>query len=244
VDELLTELAALPPDHPRRAHVREAAVRAGLPLAQQLARRYRDRGQPLDDLTQVAYVGLVKAVDGYDPFRGHHFVSFAIPTILGELRRYFRDHTWGVRVPRRLQELRLRIGQAVEELTVELRRSPTVAELAAHLDVDDEQVIEAQVASGGYRTVSIFRPVGEEGGELIELMGGYDPQLETAADRASLPPAIRALPARQQQIIMLRFYGNCSQTQIAEQLGISQMHVSRLLSRALTTLRHQLLPQA
>jgi RNA polymerase sigma-B factor len=244
VERLLTEARRLPGDSAERARIRTRAVELALPFAEQLARRFRNRGQGLDDLTQVAYLGLLKAVDGYDPDLGHRFVSYAIPTVLGELRRYFRDRTWGVRVPRRLQDLRSEISQGTDELTQRLGRSPTIGELAVHLDTDEEEIIEAEVASRGYRPVSLFHPIGDgDDGELVDLIGGPDPALELVDTQASLPSVLSRLPTREQQIISMRFFGNCTQTQIAEQLGISQMHVSRLLARALAALRQDLLAE-
>jgi RNA polymerase sigma-70 factor (sigma-B/F/G subfamily) len=225
-----------------RMRLRDEVIQLCLPLAEQLARRFRSRGQPQEDLTQVAVVGLVKAVDGYDRTLGYPFISYAIPTILGELRRYFRDRTWAVRAPRRVQELRLEINRVVDSLTQRLGHSPNPTEIAEHLGVDVEDVIEVVVASHGYRPMSLYQPVGrDEATELIELVGVVDGDLESVELHESLPPLIAQLPQREQRIIALRFFGNLTQTEIAGRLGISQMHVSRLLSRALATLREGLL---
>src|SRR6266545_3486367 len=225
-----------------RLRRRDEVIRLCLPLAEQLARRFRNRGQPQEDLTQVAVVGLVKAVDGYDRTLGYPFISYAIPTILGELRRYFRDRTWAVRAPRRVQELRLEINRVVDILTQHLGHSPTPAEIADHLSVDVENVIEVVVASHGYRPMSLYQPVGrDDATELVELVGAADADLESVELHESLPPLLAQLAPREQRIIALRFFGNLTQTEIAGQLGISQMHVSRLLTRALATLRRGLM---
>jgi RNA polymerase sigma-B factor len=225
-----------------RLRRRDEVIRLCLPLAEQLARRFRNRGQPQEDLTQVAVVGLVKAVDGYDRTLGYPFISYAIPTILGELRRYFRDRTWAVRAPRRVQELRLEINRVVDVLTQNLGHSPMPSEIADHLSVDVEDVIEVVVASHGYRPMSLYQPVGrDDATELVELVGAADADLESVELHESLPPLLAQLAPREQRIIALRFFGNLTQTEIAGQLGISQMHVSRLLTRALATLRRGLM---
>jgi RNA polymerase sigma-B factor len=236
---LLTLLADLPADSPDRVRVRARLIELYLPLAQYLARRFRNRGEPQDDLNQVANLGLLKSVDGYDPKRGAAFTSYAIPMIVGELKRHFRDKGWDVRVPRRLQELRLEISKVSGDLAQRLGRSPTVADLAEHLGVGEEEIIEGLESGHAYRALSINAPAnGEESGaELIDLLGGIDRDLEAVDDRESLRPLIAQLPVREQRIIAMRFFGNMTQTQIAEKLGISQMHVSRLLTHALTALR-------
>jgi len=239
---LLTLLADLPPDSPDRTRVRARLIELYLPLAEYLARRFRNRGEPLDDLTQVAGMGLIKSVDGYDPTRGAAFTSYAIPMIVGELKRHFRDKGWDVRVPRRLQELRLELGKISGDLAQELGRSPTVADLAGRLSVSEEEVIEGLESGHAYRALSINVPVGgdESGAELGDLLGDVDRALEAVDYRESLRPVIARLPEREQRIIAMRFFGNLTQTQIAQRLGISQMHVSRLLAHALTFLRGEL----
>ncbi|WP_432829874.1 SigB/SigF/SigG family RNA polymerase sigma factor [Dactylosporangium sp. CA-092794] len=239
---LLTLLADLPAGSPDRARIRGRIIELYLPLAEYLARRFRNRGEPIDDLNQVAGVGLIKSVDGYDPTRGAAFTSYAIPMIVGELKRHFRDKGWDVRVPRRLQELRLEISKISGDLAQELGRSPTIADLATRLDVGEEEIIEGLESSHAYRALSINAPAGTEdsGAELADLLGTADRALEAVDDRESLRPLLARLPVREQRIIALRFFGNLSQTQIAERLGISQMHVSRLLARALTFLRGEL----
>ncbi|WP_432977926.1 RNA polymerase sigma factor SigF [Dactylosporangium sp. CA-233914] len=239
---LLTLLADLPADSPDRPRVRARLIELYLPLAEYLARRFRNRGEPLDDLNQVAGVGLIKSVDGFDPSRGAAFTSYAIPMIVGEIKRHFRDKGWDVRVPRRLQELRLELGRISAGLAQELGRSPTVADLAARLGVTEEEVIEGLESGHAYRVLSINAPAGgpEAGAEIADLLGGADRALEEVDDRQALRPLIARLPAREQHIIAMRFFGNLTQVQIARQLGISQMHVSRLLAHALAFLRGEL----
>jgi len=240
---LLTLLADLPKGSPDRARVRERLIEMYLPLAEYLARRFRNRGEQLDDLTQVANLGLIKSVDGYDVTRGAAFTSYAIPMIVGELKRHFRDKGWDVRVPRRLQELRLEITKATSDLAQQLGRSPTVADLATHLDVSEEEIIEGLDSSHAYRALSLHAPVaGDEATtELVDLLGDVDRDMENVEDREALRPLIAKLPVREQRIIVMRFFGNMTQSQIAAELGISQMHVSRLLSHALGVLREGLL---
>jgi RNA polymerase sigma-B factor len=239
---LLTLLADLPADSPDRPRVRDRLIETYLPLAEYLARRFRNRGEPLDDLVQVANLGLIKSVDGYDPARGAAFTSYAIPMIVGELKRHFRDKGWDVRVPRRLQELRLEITKATGDLAQRLGRSPTVADIAAHLGVSEEDVIEGLDSGHAYRALSLHAPVaGEEATtELADLIGDIDPDMANVEDREALRPLIGRLPMREQKIIAMRFFGNMTQSQIAGELGISQMHVSRLLSHALSVLREGL----
>ena len=240
---LLVRLADLPADSPDRVRVRDRLIELYVPLAEYLARRFRNRGEQLDDLIQVANLGLIKSVDGYDATRGAAFTSYAIPMIVGELKRHFRDKGWDVRVPRRLQELRLEITKASGDLAQQLGRSPTVADIAAHLGVSEEDVIEGLDSGHAYRALSLQAPVaGEEPTtELVDLIGDIDPDLENVEDREALRPLIARLPQREQRIIAMRFFGNMTQSQIASQLGISQMHVSRLLSHALGVLRDGLL---
>ena len=236
---LLLRLSGLPAGGAEWDGVRGRLIELYLPLAEYLARRFRNRGEPLDDLVQVAGVGLIKSVDGYDPARGAAFTSYAIPMIVGELKRHFRDKGWDVRVPRRLQELRLEISKVSGNLAQQLGRSPTVADLAARLGVSEEDVIEGIESGHAYRALSINAPAsGDEAGvELADLLGDVDRDLEAVDDRESLRPLIAELPEREQRIIAMRFFGNMTQTQIAARLGISQMHVSRLLAHALSQLR-------
>ncbi|GAA2519889.1 SigB/SigF/SigG family RNA polymerase sigma factor [Winogradskya humida] len=238
--QLLMAMTALPVGHPQRALLRARAIEAWLPMARRLASRYSGRGEPLGDLVQSAAIGLIRAVDNFDPLRGVDFVGYALPTVLGEIKRHFRDHTWAVRVPRRLQELRLAITAANNELTQTLSRLPTVADIAAHLRITEEQVLEGLEGARAYHAMPLSTPVGTNSrGQLDDLLGGDDHGYELAETRIALAPALARLDQRERMILTLRFYGNRSQVQIAGQLGISQMHVSRLLARALLTLRHQ-----
>jgi RNA polymerase sigma-B factor len=239
---LLRQLAALPTDHPRRDTIRGQAIEAWLPLARHLAQRFHGRGEPLDDLTQIATVGLIKAIDRFDPEYGNDFAAYAVPTIVGEIKRHFRDRTWDIRVPRRLQELKLDINEATATLSQQLGRSPTITDLATHLHRSEDDIIEGLEGARAYNAVSLQTLVGAgiDGTELGDLFGIDDPDLALAEFRASLGPALETLSPREQHIIILRFFGNLTQTQIAHRVGISQMHVSRLLARSLATLRTQL----
>ncbi|MGK5684181.1 SigB/SigF/SigG family RNA polymerase sigma factor [Actinoplanes sp. URMC 104] len=233
-------MAALPAAHPDRAALRERAIEAWLPMAARLTRRYANRGEQFDDLYQTATIGLIKAIDGYDPGRGSDFVSYAIPTVLGEIKRYFRDRTWTLRIPRRLQELRLAINEARADLGHKLNRAPTVADMAAHLGVGEEEILEALEAGHAYRPASLSAPVGDaEDMSLGDTLGAEDRNFELAEFAVALPPAMACLSERERHIIALRFYGNLTQSRIAERTGISQMHVSRVLSQALGKLRAQ-----
>jgi RNA polymerase sigma-B factor len=239
--ELIAAFAHTCPDDPARPGLREQVIEAWLPLAQHLARRYHGRGEPLDDLVQVAILGLIKAVDRYDTDHGVEFAGFAIPTIIGELKRHFRDRTWSVRVPRRLQELRLQITAANNTLPHTLGRSPTVADIAAHLDTSEEDVLEGLEGARAYQATSLSTPISGDGQhELGDTLGSDDPAFELAELHVALGPALASLNERDRTILVLRFYGNLSQTEIAEKVGISQMHVSRLLAKALDRLRQQL----
>jgi len=239
--DLLATLAGLPAEHPSRPALRDSAIEAWLPLARHLANRYSGRGEPTDDLIQTATVGLIKAVDKFDPDRGVDFAGYAIPTIIGEIKRHFRDRTWSVRVPRRLQELRLAITEANSTLTHSLGRSPTVADIATHLAITEEDVLEGLEGARAYNATSLSTPISADGStELGDTLGDTDHEYELAETRVALGPALATLDEREQKILTLRFYGNLTQSQIADQIGISQMHVSRLLTKALTKLRGHL----
>ncbi|KUL25491.1 RNA polymerase sigma factor SigF [Actinoplanes awajinensis] len=238
--DLVTAMASLPVGHPSRPALRERAIEAWLPMARHLARRYANRGEPRDDLYQVAVVGLIKAIDRFATDRGVEFAGFAIPTIVGELKRHFRDKTWSVRVPRRLQELRLAISGADNALSNSLGRSPTLADIATYLEISEDEVIEGLEGARAYNSTSLSTPISEGGAELGETLGGEDTGFALAELRLALGPAMASLDTREQKIVSLRFYGNLTQQQIAEQIGISQMHVSRLLTRALAKLRRHL----
>ncbi len=239
--ELIAAMAALPAGHPSRPALRDRTIEAWLPLARHLANRYSGRGEPADDLQQVAVLGLIKAVDRFDASRGVDFAGFAIPTIIGELKRHFRDRTWSIRVPRRLQELRLAITAANNDLTHTLDRSPTVADIATHLGITEEEVLEGLEGARAYNSTSLSTPANAEGDTTLgDTLGGEDTGFELAELRVALGPALATLDEREQKILSLRFYGNLTQSEIAEQVGVSQMHVSRLLTRSLAKLRKHL----
>lgn len=238
-DELLATMARLPKGHPDRARIRTRVIEMYLPFATRLARRFRSRGEPVNDLVQVATIGLIKAVDRYDVDRNVEFTRYAGPTIIGEVKRYFRDKGWTVRVPRELQELRLKVAKSKGDLAVALGRSATVAELAEHLNTSERRVLDAIYSGNAYRPVSLDQPVPGEDSllEMRDVLGGPDPQMETAENRMTLRPLITRLPARERRIVALRFFADMTQAQIAAEVGISQMHVSRLLARSLRQLR-------
>lgn len=227
----------------RDPELRRQLVEAHIGLAEYLARRFGNRGEALDDLVQVGSLALVKAVDRFDPTRGVEFSTYATHTIAGELKRHFRDRGWAVRAPRRMQELYLRLSQTVSILSQELGRSPTIAEMAHSAGVSEEEVLEALEAGQAYRSSSLDSPMGSNGEDdredLASRLGGDDPGFERAESRAVLSPLIAQLPPRQQRILELRFYEGLTQSEIAQRLGISQMHVSRLLARSLAQLRQQ-----
>jgi len=235
VHVLLRHLVALPANHPDRDRLRRSVIESQLPLVHHLAQRFRGRGEPYDDLVQVGTIGLMNAVDRYDPSRGG-FVGFAVPTILGEIRRHFRDRAWAIRVPRRLQDLGRQVGQAREELTHRLGRSPTVDELADSLDADPDLVLEALDTASGYATVPLPSYPEDVDAGLPFVVS----DLEQVENRVLLAPLLAGLPARERRILALRFGHNLSQSQISAEVGISQMHVSRLLARSLATLRETL----
>jgi len=240
---LFTELAALPEGDPRRARLRDELVEQHLPLVEYLARRFRNRGEPLDDLVQVATIGLIKSVDRFDLERGVEFSTYATPTIVGEIKRHFRDKGWAIRVPRRLQELKLSLTKASSELSQKNGRSPTVAELATHLGLSEEEILEGLESANAYSAVSLDAPDGgdDDSPSVSDSLGITDDALEGVEYRESLKPLLEKLPAREKKILLLRFFGGMTQSQIAGELGISQMHVSRLLARTLAQLREGLL---
>jgi RNA polymerase sigma-B factor len=222
------------------AAAREALVERFLPLARQLARRYQHGGEQLDDLIQVASLGLLKAIDRFDPDRETAFSSFAVPTILGELKRHFRDKGWSVRVPRDLQELAVRVERVSDELGRGLGRAPSIAELAEHIGVSTEQVLEAREASAAYRAVSLDRPRDEdEDGDagMGETVGAEDPGYGVAEDAATVERLMRVLSEREREVLRLRFGEDLTQSEIGARVGVSQMHVSRLIRHAVAELR-------
>jgi RNA polymerase sigma-B factor len=240
--ELFERLATLASDDPERARIRATLVELHLPLVEYLARRFRNRGEWLDDLTQVATIGLIKSIDRFDLERGVEFSTYATPTIVGEIKRHFRDKGWAVRVPRRLQELKLSLTKAIGELAQREGRAPTVSELAAHLQMSEEEVLEGLESANAYSTVSLDAPDSgdEDAPAVADSLGMIDDALEGVEYRESLKPLLERLPPREKRILLLRFFGNMTQSQIAAELGISQMHVSRLLARTLAQLREGL----
>jgi RNA polymerase sigma-B factor len=242
VPDLFRQLAVLETGSAEFQHHRDAIVERCLPLADHIARRFDGRGEPHDDLVQVARVGLVNAVIRFDVETGSDFVSFAVPTIMGEVRRHFRDNSWSVKVPRRLKELHLQLGAATAELSQRLGRAPTPTELAELLGMDRAEVVEGLVAGSSYNTLSIDS--GGSGNDdapaIADTLGDVDATLDQIENREALRPLLESLPDRERAVVVLRFFESMTQTQIAERIGVSQMHVSRLLARALTRLRDQL----
>jgi RNA polymerase sigma-B factor len=217
-------------------------IERAMPLAAHIARRFDNRGESIEDLVQVARLDLINAVNRFDADKGAQFVAFAVPTIMGEVRRYFRDHGWSVKVPRRLKELSAQLKKAHEELSQRLGRAPTASEIASHLGIDREEVVQAQVASCGYSTRSSDALLGSDDGDARSVgvgFGSVDADLDKVLDIETVRPLLQALPTREQTVLLLRFFEDMTQTQIAERLGISQMHVSRLLARSLAELRTQ-----
>jgi RNA polymerase sigma-B factor len=219
---------------------RDQLVERFLPLARPLARRYQRAEEPLDDLIQVASIGLIKAIDRFDPERAVAFSSYAVPTILGELKRHFRDKTWSVRVPRDLQELALKVDRAVSELSRELHRAPTVTEIAGTVEATEEQVLEALEAAAAYRATSIDAPRGSEddGSDTLgDQMGHHEHGFDLAEDRATLHHLLGTLTSREREVLRLRFEEDLTQAEIGERIGVSQMQVSRIIRQALSRLR-------
>jgi RNA polymerase sigma-B factor len=237
-------LQRLCPNDPARLDLRDYLVRLHLPLVEHLARRFANRGEPLDDLIQVGTIGLLKAIDRFAYERGVEFSTYATPTILGEIKRHFRDRGWSIRVPRRLQEMRLSLAATTAELTQELGRAPTMTEIAERLDVDEDSVVEGLASANAYSTVSLDATDTREdaGASMLDALGEDDAELGNVEYRASLRPLLAALDPRDRRILVLRFFYGMTQSQIAEEIGMSQMHVSRLLSRTLAKLRQALLP--
>ena len=222
---------------------REQLIERYMSLVRSLARRYAYRGEQLDDLVQIGAIGLIKAIDRFDLERGVELTTYATPNIIGEIKRHFRDKGWSVRVPRGLQELNVQVSKLVEQLTVQLGRSPTIAELAEAAGVEEENVIEALESGRAYSSVSLS-PGGatDEEGELdpLESLGSEEHEYEVSEDRAVLAPGFKVLDERERRILHLRFFSGLTQSQIAEQIGISQMHVSRLIRRSLEKIREEI----
>jgi RNA polymerase sigma-B factor len=224
------------------ASAREVLVQRHLPLVRSLARRYAGRGEALDDIEQVGAIGLIKAIDRYDLEREVALTTYATPNVVGEIKRHFRDKGWAIRVPRALQELNGKMGPTIERLTSKLGRSPSIAEIAAEFQTTPEQVLEAMEAGSAYAPASLSHGPGGEDGDLdpMETIGSTDEEFSRSEDRASLEPALERLPQREREILRMRFEDGLTQTQIAERVGISQMHVSRLIRRSLDRMREQL----
>jgi RNA polymerase sigma-B factor len=220
--------------------VRQELIEAHLGLVEYLARRFAGRGEPLEDLIQVATIGLIKAVDRFDPDRAVEFSTYATPTIVGELKRHFRDKGWAVRVPRRLQELNLQLGEITAQLSQQLGRAPTVAEMAQAAGTTEEEVLEGLDSAHAYTLTSLDAPAGDEELALREQIGSEDETIELLEYRTSLAPLLDELPPRERIMLYLRFFKGMTQSEIAERLGISQMHVSRLLAKTLAQLREGL----
>jgi RNA polymerase sigma-B factor len=238
---LFVEFAALPAGHPERVALRNKLVTGYLPVVQHIARRFGGRGEPVDDLEQAGTVGLLNAVDRFEPGRGIDFLSYAVPTITGEVRRHFRDRTWSMRVPRRLKDLQSSINGAVGPLSQELGRAPRPSEIAARLGIATEEVVEGLDAQQAYRSTSLDELVSGADTALTDTLGVADAELDKVDYRQTLAPLLDELPERERTILVLRFFGNMTQTQIADRVGISQMHVSRLLARTLDQLRNGLM---
>ncbi|MGD0113528.1 MAG: SigB/SigF/SigG family RNA polymerase sigma factor [Armatimonadota bacterium] len=225
----------------RSPAVREKLILAHMNLVRYLARKFANRGEPLEDLTQVGMIGLINAIDRFDPNRGIRFATYATPTIVGEIRRYFRDRGWAIKVPRRLQELSLAATKAADHLTQELNRAPTIIELADRLRVSEDEALEAVELGDLYQLPSLDTALGEDSGDshavLADYVGEVDAEMERFERRSRLAEAVNSLPAREREIIQLRFFRNLSQTEVAHRMKISQMHVSRLQHRAIERLR-------
>jgi RNA polymerase sigma-B factor len=219
---------------------REMLVERFLPLARQLARRYQRPEEPFDDLFQVACLGLVKAIDRFDLDREVAFSSYAVPTILGEIKRYFRDRTWSVRVPRDLQELALKVDRAVSELSLDLHRQPTIEEIGRKVGAEDEEVLEALEASGAYKATSLEAPRGSEdeaGDTLGDTLGTDEHGFQLAEDRATIEHLMRSITPREREVLRLRFAEDLTQAEIGERIGVSQMQVSRIIRQSVARLR-------
>jgi RNA polymerase sigma-B factor len=220
---------------------REELVERHLPLVRSLARRYAGRGESIEDIEQVGAIGLIKAIDRYELERDVALTTYATPNVVGEIKRHFRDRGWTIRIPRALQELNVKMSGAVERLTVRLGRSPTISELARELDATPEQVLEAVEAGSAYSPVSLSAsPGNEEDLDLMEVIGTEDEGYARSEERASLEPALGELPDREREILRMRFEEGLTQTQIADRVGLSQMHVSRLIRRSLETMRESM----
>ncbi|MDF3317295.1 SigB/SigF/SigG family RNA polymerase sigma factor [Rhodococcus sp. C3V] len=234
---LFEQMASLPDGDVRCVRLRTQIIESCLPLARNIASRYRGRGQAHEDLVQAASVGLVSAVNRFDLTKGRDFLSFAVPTMMGEVRKHFRDRGWDVRVPRSLQENYLALNKARTALTQTLGREPTVPELAEELDVEPAEIAEIVAAGDSYHAASLDAAAVNDGRSIAETLGDFDSALDGIDNQQTLRPAILALPERERTIVLYRFFGELTQAEIAEKIGLSQMHVSRLLTQILAKLR-------
>ncbi|WBP84458.1 SigB/SigF/SigG family RNA polymerase sigma factor [Kitasatospora cathayae] len=243
-DALFERLSGLARESAAYSYVRGTVIELNMPLVRFIAARFRHRAEDMDDILQVGTIGLIKAVDGYDPQRGVEFVTYAIPTIMGEVKRYFRDTSWPVRVPRSMQELYLTVARGSDRLEQRLGRLPQPAEIADDLHLTVEQTTEGLVAGRVYRPSSLDalreQDTDESGSAMLDRLGDCDPGIELADFRTAVRPLLAELPEREQAVLKLRFWDGCTQSEIAARIGVSQMHVSRLLSATLTRLRERL----
>jgi RNA polymerase sigma-B factor len=237
-------LREMPAESREYARQREQIVSRCLPLADHVASHFARRGEGLDDLVQVARLGLMNAIKRFDPDKGPSFIGFAVPTMMGEVRRYFRDYSWGMRVPRRLRELHVQISRTTSDLAQKLGRAPTAGELAQVLEVPREEIIECLVAGDAYRLDSLDAPLGADGSGkprvVADAVGGIDSEIEHITNREAVRVLLSALPQRERQVLHMRFFESMTQSQIAERIGVSQMQVSRILANTLRCLRDQL----
>ncbi|MFE9132779.1 RNA polymerase sigma factor SigF [Streptomyces sp. NPDC007355] len=243
------ELAAREEGTAEHQYVRNTLIEMNMSLVRYAAGRFRARGDEMEDIVQVGMVGLIKAIDRFDLSREVEFATFAVPYIVGEIKRFFRDTTWAVHVPRRLQEARVELAKATDELSSRLGRAPRVAELAPLMNLSEEEVVEAQVAANGYNSTSLDATIGgvdseDDDAALADLIGREDPAIELFEDFHTLAPLVEALEERDRVLLHLRFVEELTQTQIGERLGVSQMHVSRLLARSLDRLREGMVEPA
>ncbi|SPM36788.1 DNA-directed RNA polymerase specialized sigma subunit [Mycobacterium rhizamassiliense] len=244
VVEMFLVLSTLPAESHEYRRQRERIVKRCLPLADHVARHFGRRGEGLEDLTQVARLGLMNAINRFDPDKGPSFIGFAIPTMMGEVRRYFRDFSWSMRVPRRLRELHVQISRATADLSQRLGRAPTASELSKELGVPHEEIVECLVAGDAYQLDSLDAPVGSDGSgntrSVADAVGGIDPQIDHITNREAVRSLISGLPQREREVLHMRFFESMTQSQIAERIGVSQMQVSRILASTLQSLRDRL----
>ncbi|MDM4142886.1 MULTISPECIES: SigB/SigF/SigG family RNA polymerase sigma factor [Mycobacterium] len=244
VVEMFLALQQLPVESHQYAHQRERIVSRCLPLADHVASHFARRGEGLEDLIQVARLGLMNAVNRFDPAKGPSFIGFAVPTMMGEVRRYFRDYSWGMRVPRRLRELHVQISRTTADLSQQLGRAPTAGELSQALEVPREEIVECLVAGDAYRLDSLDAPLGADSSgtprSVADSVGDIDPQIEHITNREALRVLVATLPERERDVLRMRFFDSMTQSQIAERIGVSQMQVSRILANTLSCLRDRL----